>query len=70
MKNENKKTGNQGEYLARKYLEEKGYEIIETNFYCRFGEVDIIAKNKKCNRHKKGSKRLFCTFYDNITCHF
>ena len=46
MKNENKKTGNQGEYMARKYLEEKGYEIIETNFYCRFGEVDIIAKNK------------------------
>lgn len=46
MKSENKKIGNEGEKLARKYLEERGYQILESNFYCRFGEIDIIAKYK------------------------
>ena len=40
----NKKIGMKGEDLAKKFLEQKGYEILETNFYCRFGEIDIIAK--------------------------
>jgi putative endonuclease len=35
--------GNQAEELAAKYLYENGYEIIERNFYSRFGEIDIIA---------------------------
>ena len=26
------------------FLKEKGYEIIDRNFYTRFGEIDIIAK--------------------------
>lgn len=44
MKYENKKIGREGEKIAQKYLEDNGYEIIEKNFYCRFGEIDIIAK--------------------------
>lgn len=44
MKNENRKMGRLGEKFAREYLEKKGYTIIETNFYCRFGEIDIIVK--------------------------
>lgn len=44
MKSENKMVGKRGEKLAREYLEKMGYMIIETNFYCRFGEIDIIAK--------------------------
>jgi putative endonuclease len=44
MSCENRKIGIQGEKLARRFLEEKGYEILETNFYCRFGEIDIIAR--------------------------
>lgn len=44
MNSENRKIGMSGEKIARKYLEKKGYKIIETNFYCRFGEVDIIAQ--------------------------
>ena len=44
MKNENKKTGADGEKIAQQYLEKEGYEIIDKNFYCRFGEIDIIAK--------------------------
>lgn len=32
------------EERARSFLKEKGFEIIESNFYSRFGEIDIIAK--------------------------
>ena len=32
-----------GERLAAKYLEGKGYRILERNFRCRMGEIDLIA---------------------------
>lgn len=44
MKQDNKKTGAIGEKAAGEYLKNKGYEILESNFYTRFGEIDIIAK--------------------------
>ncbi len=31
------------EELATQYLEEKGYKILERNFYCRQGEIDLVA---------------------------
>lgn len=36
-------TGKYGEELAKKYLNKEDYSIIERNFSCRFGEIDIIA---------------------------
>jgi len=33
------------EKLAGAYLEQQGYEILECNFRCRMGEIDIIAKD-------------------------
>lgn len=33
------------EKMAGEYLKRKGYEILEYNFRCRFGEIDIIAKD-------------------------
>ena len=38
--------GNLGEDIACKFILNKGYEIVERNFYCRQGEIDIIAKDK------------------------
>ncbi|MFH0856523.1 MAG: YraN family protein [bacterium] len=35
--------GNYGEKLALKYLVKNGYNILETHFFGRFGEIDIIA---------------------------
>jgi len=29
------------------HLKKLGYKILETNFSCKFGEIDIIAKHKK-----------------------
>lgn len=37
------KTGNEGEKIAKEYLEQKGYTILERNFSCNQGEIDIIA---------------------------
>lgn len=35
--------GREGESLARKYLERKGYEILHTNWHWHHYELDIIA---------------------------
>lgn len=37
--------GRKGEEAACRYLEAKGYEILERNWYCHFGEADIIARD-------------------------
>lgn len=47
MKNLNKEVGNFGEDLSKKYLKENGYIIIEENFSCPYGEIDIIALSDK-----------------------
>ena len=36
-----------GEGLAAEYLRKKHYELVGVNYRCRFGEIDIIAENKK-----------------------
>ncbi|MEK7510591.1 MAG: YraN family protein [Patescibacteria group bacterium] len=43
-----KDTGKIGENLARRYLEKRGYKIIEQNWSTRYGEIDIVAENKDC----------------------
>ncbi len=43
-----KETGDQGEKLAQKYLRKKGYRILEVNYRCPMGEIDIVAEHKKC----------------------
>lgn len=39
--------GKECEALASTFLTKKGYEILERNFSCSFGEIDIIAKDGK-----------------------
>ncbi len=39
-------TGILGEKLARDFLERRGYRIVETNYRCPEGEIDIVAKHK------------------------
>ena len=43
----NIKLGKYGEEKAEEFLKKNGYRIIEKNFRTKFGEIDIIAKNKK-----------------------
>ena len=44
---ERHETGKIGEDIATRYLEQNGYEIIQRNFECKIGEIDIIAKDKE-----------------------
>lgn len=38
--------GAMGEVLAARFLREKGYTVLSSNFRCRLGEVDIIVSDK------------------------
>lgn len=38
--------GKQGETLAEDYLRQQNYKIVEKNFRCKLGEIDIIAKDR------------------------
>jgi len=38
--------GRKGEQMAAMVLLERGYRIIEHNFRCRYGEIDLIAEDR------------------------
>lgn len=40
----NKETGSEGENAATAFLISSGYRVIERNFRCKGGEVDIVAQ--------------------------
>lgn len=39
-----RETGILGEKLARRFLEDEGYRVLQTNYRCPVGEIDIIAR--------------------------
>lgn len=41
----NQDIGKFGEAVTEEYLIKSGYEILDKNFRCKTGEIDIIAKN-------------------------
>ena len=47
-----RETGPAYESAAARFLETKGYRILERNYRCRFGEVDLIAQ--------EGNTIVFC----------
>ena len=47
MEQSKKALGNEGENLAAGYFKKKGYKILDRGFYCRYGEIDIIAQKGK-----------------------
>ena len=40
-----KAAGDQGEALAARHLEERGFTVLARQWRCRFGEVDIVARS-------------------------
>ncbi len=37
-----------GEAIAKEYLENQGYKIIEQNYRNKYAEIDLIAWDRKC----------------------
>ena len=42
-----RKTGSVYEQKAALELQRQGYKILEMNYHCKVGEIDIIAKDKE-----------------------
>jgi putative endonuclease len=42
---QNKGIGDRGEELAASFLEKHGIRVVERNFRCKGGEVDIVARD-------------------------
>lgn len=45
MTKERIRTGREGEAIAVRYLENEGYRVVERNYRCVFGEMDIVARD-------------------------
>jgi len=46
QKGKNRILGSLGEEMAAGYLESEGYEILERNYRCPYGEIDIVARKE------------------------
>ena len=47
VNNGRRQTGESGELIAVKFLKKNGYKIIERNYRCKLGEIDIIAQDNR-----------------------
>ncbi|CAG1065148.1 hypothetical protein BAC1_00726 [uncultured bacterium] len=56
--------GRRGEDEAALFLESKGYKVVERNYRCRYGEIDIVARDGKTvvfvEVKTRGSDRFGC----------
>ena len=43
---EKKELGKKGEEIALRFLKKNGYRLVERNYVCKMGEVDIVAREK------------------------
>lgn len=43
----NKATGTLGENLACEYLQQRGFVILDTNYWKKYGEIDVIARKSE-----------------------
>lgn len=46
MNNKRIALGKRGENISVKFLKKQGYKIMERNYRCSLGEIDIVAKDK------------------------
>ena len=40
------RAGERAEQIAASYLQRKGLTLIETNFRCRWGEIDLVLRDR------------------------
>jgi putative endonuclease len=58
---EKRKIGDTGENLACKFLEKRGLKVVERNYWKKWGEIDIVVKDKKAKKlHFVEVKTISC----------
>jgi len=62
MEKYNKIIGNIGEQYAVSYLQKEKYKIIDKNYRCNYGEIDIIAFDKDCLCFVEVKTRTTCKY--------
>lgn len=45
--NRTKAAGDRGEAEVAKYLRKKGYTLLASQWRCRFGELDLVARDRR-----------------------
>jgi len=67
LKNETQhlKTGRLGEDIASKFLQRNGYSIVERNYWRKWGEIDIVAKEES-TIHFVEVKATRCNVFDDF----
>ncbi len=46
MSQTKRQIGDAGEVIAIRYLQEKGYDVIATNYSVHGGEIDVVASHE------------------------
>lgn len=62
MKNFNKSIGTYGEKICLNYLLTNNYKILDKNFKCKQGEVDIICSKRDIIIFVEVKSRVFTSF--------
>lgn len=62
MKIYNRKIGAEGETEVVRFLKQKKYRIIDTNYHTIFGEIDIIAQERETLVFVEVKRRLTLAF--------
>ncbi len=44
MSNERRDAGRLGERMAASFLESRTYRVVQRNYRCRFGEIDLVVE--------------------------
>lgn len=62
MAMDRKELGKKGEEIALRFLKKNGYRILQRNYVCKLGEVDIIAREKDTLAFVEVKTRTSTTF--------
>jgi len=62
MAMDRKELGKKGEEIALRFLKKNGYRILQRNYVCKMGEVDIIAREKDTLAFVEVKTRTSTTF--------
>jgi putative endonuclease len=47
VSDERKRAGDRGEAEVARYLRKKGYTLLASQWRCRFGELDLVARSRR-----------------------